>query len=185
MTAELPLSDRPTDLMGVRAIAAALKSPVSPSTISRQFGAGLFTNYGTESAPLLSLAEVEQKRASGLNPAQQRRAPSSRPAKAGDGYHSARAEREQAAAAIAKLDLAERLGELLPRAAVEDAYADLGRKVREATTQMVRKAVPELEQIEGTEARIAHLTARLESCLTALADEFEAQGDGIGSASPS
>jgi hypothetical protein len=88
-------------------------------------------------------------------------------------------QREQAAAQIAQLDLAERLGQLLPRDQIEDAFADMGRRVREDLTQMIRAEMPALEEITGTEARIAHLTGKMEERLTALANEFEAKGDGI------
>lgn len=178
-SAEPQQSSRPGDLLGVRACAAALPVPVSPSTISRQLANGLFINHGTEAKPLLSLAEVIRARAEDLNPAQQRAKPT-RSAKQSDGYHSARAEREQTQAQLAALDLKERLGQLLPREQVEDLFADFGRSVRESISQLVRTTVPELSAIEGDEARIAHMTAKLEARLTALADEFEAQGNATG-----
>lgn len=181
MTAqELSLGDRPVDLMGVRACAKALTPPVSASTISRQLAGGLYTNFGTEAAPLLSLAEVREKRASGLSPAQQRK-PSERVSKRDDGgYHAARASKEHAAAQIAQLDLAERMGQLLPRDQVEDERATQGRDVREALTQMARRVMPAIEQTEGTEAKIAVLTQEIEAVLTSLADKYEAEGDGTG-----
>lgn len=178
---ELALNDRPSDLMGVRQCAAALQPKVHASTISRQLGAGLFTNYGTTTAPLLSLAEVTQARAEHLNPAQQRQSPRRGGRKPDDGYHSARASKEQTAAKIAELDLAERMGQLLPRDQVEDAFADMGRKTREAMTQMARRVMSEIEQAEGTEAKIAVLTQAIEGRLTALATEFDARGDTAGS----
>lgn len=181
---ELALDDRPADLMGVRACAKALTPPVSASTISRQLGAGLFTNWGTESLPLISLTEVRAKREQNLSPAQQRR-PAERAAKRDDGgYHSARAAREQAAAQIAQLDLAERLGQLLRRDQVEDEHATLGRATREALTQMARRVMPAIDQAEGTEAKIAVLTQAIEAELNRLADGYEAEGDGTGPPSP-
>ncbi len=60
----------PADIMGVRALARALK--LNPSTVSRQIKKGIIPNRGTDTEPKASLAEARHARGDQLDLAMQR-----------------------------------------------------------------------------------------------------------------
>jgi hypothetical protein len=166
---------RPDDLLGVRACAS--KVGVAPSTISRQLANGLFLNWGTDRQPLVSLAEVQKARSGDLDPAQQRATPRARPGARGL-YAEERAGREKVQRQLAELDLAARLGEVLPRAEVNDDFETFGRTLRERMQQRAATLVLEMEELPTPAAKAAFLIAANEKLFEELAGELETIADG-------
>lgn len=170
--------EAPPDLMGVRECAKAVG--VNASTISRQLANGLFQDWGSPGAPKISLAEVKSVRAKGLDPAQQRQAPTRRGARPDSGYAHERAEREKLNRRSAELDLAERLNAVLDRAQVEDDFETFARALRERLRQRNQTLVMELDQLPTSAAKIAHLDAADEKMLAELSDQLESLAGAAG-----
>lgn len=127
------LRDEP---IGIRAAAAALD--VNASTISRQVKAGVIPNRGTEKHPKVFLREARAARAGNLDPAQQREtAPATQPPPT-TGFQAHRSSHEAAKAAMAQIELAEKLGGILDRGDVESSVEAFGRKLRDALTERWR-----------------------------------------------
>lgn len=133
-------------LVGIRECARELG--LSHSTVSRQVAAGIIPNRGTVDAPLVLVSEARDARQRELDRSKQRGAASplfgtgerrspehddSIPAHTPEGrdYQSARADRERTNARLAQLDLEQRLGNVLDKGEVVDAFFTLGASLRE------------------------------------------------------
>ena len=156
-----------SDIVGVREAARQLN--VNASTISRQLRAGIIPNRGTDRDPKVSVEEARRARQNNLDPSQQRGAHT---APASSGYTASRSELEAAKAAMAQLDLAEKLGLTVAREDIEDAIATAARELRDALARRWRALAVELQgltarEIEAKgmasdEAVLADLTVKLE-----------------------
>lgn len=156
------------DIVGVTEAARAIG--VHKSTISRQIAAGKIPNRGTASAPKVSITEARQARADNIDPAQQRAAPTTGSANA----H--RADYEEARARMAQLDLAEKLGLVVPRADIEDAIATATRELREALARRWRVLALELQGMTAREIETKGMASD-EAVLAELAVKLDADAD--------
>lgn len=159
---------------------------VHKSTISRQVAAGIIPNRGEPGAPMIDVAEARAAREQELDRSKQRgaQAPLFRRAIGDDelgtepvapgalasssSYQSARSRREETNAQLAEIALQERLGLLLDKSEVIDAFFALGASLRE----MMENARIELAAQFGAELGTA-LAERFRKMQVQIADEIE------------
>lgn len=166
-----------SDIVGVREAARQLK--VNASTISRQVRAGIIPNRGTDREPKVSVTEAKNARETGLDPAQQRR-----PITMQGGHalpSTSRGELEAAKAAIAQLDLAEKLGLTLSRADVEDALATVAREFRDALARRWRILAIDLQGLNAREIEAKGMASD-EAVLAELVVKLEIDADAPAAA---
>jgi hypothetical protein len=125
--------ERPGDLAGVSE--AALKLGVNKSTISRQVKSGMITNYGTAAKPLVSIEGAKLQRAGNLDPALQRTSPSLMLPVQQTAFVNAKTQNEYVKGELAKLELADKLKQIIPRADAEDLFETFGTQIRERLAQ--------------------------------------------------
>lgn len=125
-------------LIGLRECARQVG--VHHSTIVRQVARGIIPNRGTPEAPKVYISEARAARERGLDLSQQRtEAPmpegvDHEPAESVvdlAGFQSQRTRREAAQATLAEIELAERLGQLLDKQEVIDAFFQLAVDLRD------------------------------------------------------
>jgi transposase-like protein len=171
---------------------AARQIGVHKSTISRQVRDGIIPNHGTETAPLVDVEEAKRARDRGLDRSKQRgpEAPlfgassviapaaaededdAAAPAKPAGGldYQCARTAREGYQARLAQLELEQKLGHLLDKGEVVDAFFTLGASLRE----MADTVRVDLAQRFGAEVGAA-VGEELRKMLQRIAESFERQ----------
>ncbi|ASG21400.1 hypothetical protein [Nitrospirillum viridazoti] len=181
-------------LLGVRALAAALKEmgqPVSASTLSRGLARRHFTNHGTAAQPLLDLDEVINTRANLLDPDKQRAAliargvlppptaasadddddflPSPRLTSTEGKLGVARLRKAEAEAAQAEMDLMERQHGLAPTRDFSDAAFTLGALVRDSLAARVSTLAAAVAGKNDTREIALLISSADDALLTALA----------------
>jgi hypothetical protein len=163
-----------SDIVGIREAADILG--VSASTISRQVKAGIIPNRGADGAPKVSVREAREARAKNTDPAQ-RRAGHLRQTDTADGsYHSQRAERERVGTELKRLELAERLDAVVPKASAESALFSFGRRLRDEMTNRWPTLAQDLQNLDAAEiARIG--VERDERLLQRIIEEIEKDHD--------
>lgn len=92
-------------------------------------------------------------------------------------YHSSRAKREAYQAENARLNLAERLEELVSREAVEQRTMEIFRHVRDRLLMLPTRSSERLAAAPDARAVKAILTAEIRRLLETLADELDHLGD--------
>lgn len=134
---------------------------VHKSTVSRQVRAwGLVGDDG-----LVDVAAYLARRDDTLNPAQQRK-PAATPR--AEGYSSASAREKAAKAELAEMQVQERRGELVPRAAIEATYGPLTRQLRDDLIAIPRDTVLDPVHATDTENAIIAALARFSDRVRAM-----------------
>jgi len=191
------------EAISLRAAAKALG--VKASTISRQVRAGIIPNRGKPHDPKVWLDEARLAREGGLDLSKQRgpeaalfaRPPSieeqdeevetlerlaaapgaeRKPTADKLNYQTARTAREGYSARLQQLELEQRLGNLLDRTEVEDAFFTMTSRMRDEFMAMGAKLGPELVGLAAGEIA-AKIEAETRSVLERLSNEFKPGAD--------
>jgi hypothetical protein len=173
---------------------AARQIGVHKSTISRQLAAGIITNRGSKEKPLVDVEEARRARDRGLDRSKQRGpdsplfgnssaiAPADEaepdvdghgapmPAKPSGGldYQKARTAREGYQARLAQIELEQKLGNLLDKGDVVDAFFTMGQRLREVLEQCRLELAARFGDAVG-----AALAEEFRKLQLGLAEEFE------------
>jgi hypothetical protein len=144
------MNERPSDLFGIRE--AAKRLGIGRSTLSDQVRAGKIPNRGTPDLPMVSVVEARQAREENLDRSKQRSAVPS-------AYQEHQIDLARVKAERAKLDLARALGQVVPRADVEDAVTTAARELRDTLMRRWRVLAVELEGLGAREIEVKGLAS--------------------------
>lgn len=168
-------------LVGIRE--AARQLGVNASTISRQVAAGVIPNHGGDGSPLVDPEEARSARQLNLDPSKRRGVGSplslhptpqditSSPR--GSGYQVSRAEREGYDAALKRIELEERLRNLLDKGEVTEAAFAIGQVLREMIERRQPTLAARLAGVIDVGTIAAILVEEDRRLLEAIGDEMQ------------
>ncbi|MGE0154795.1 MAG: hypothetical protein AB7R90_19415 [Reyranellaceae bacterium] len=179
-----PVAGRGLNPLPLRAAAKALTSagyPISHSTLSRQVARGQIPNRGAADRPLVDVEEVIAARRDNIDPRLQRPPQAALPMppavnaeapEKSDTVNSHRADHERIKARMAAIELEERLGNLVDRREVEDAFETLARELRDkllAASDLLATDLAGIADVAVIRVKIEEANRKV---LTELADSY-------------